>query len=433
MSSHSDSPLTKRLRSSKLGEPDDPPTTATPVPNQPTPQQQKYKCPQCPSSFKRPENLKRHERGHDDSKRFMCSICGKSFARSDILGRHAAVHVRRNISDNNHRKRACRECAQARERCSRGEPCQRCMAKALCCIYPEESRFKISMPHTWHTSASTSGLGERDIGSLSPQSPMRTHYTGPGRETPLQDGRSSQREMKDFSDSDRRSFVLPHRNFHPSRSSRSDTGFASLLDYDGASARKEELYLEYPKNISTNDAKLPTSDCRSREIPGAYLQTPNIGPSSNQPSLHHPSLSLESQDHPLLRRALDSRRLDTLFHAHSSAHKTFTSAPHQLPSDFSGNPERYEAMADVEFDQDPFYCPQPRLVNLKAYELIATTFAEDKDRILPFGAAATSQDQSRHDLLLRLYFEYFRYRVDDDYDDGLEKVEFGGFGAGLVA
>ncbi|KAI1306191.1 hypothetical protein F5Y03DRAFT_355047 [Xylaria venustula] len=43
--------------------------------------QKKYRCLQCPSSFKRPENLKRHERGHDESKRFICQICDKSFAR----------------------------------------------------------------------------------------------------------------------------------------------------------------------------------------------------------------------------------------------------------------------------------------------------------------------------------------------------------------
>lgn len=40
-----------------------------------------WSCPQCPSSFKRSENLKRHQRGHDESRRFICQICDKSFAR----------------------------------------------------------------------------------------------------------------------------------------------------------------------------------------------------------------------------------------------------------------------------------------------------------------------------------------------------------------
>ncbi|OTA80769.1 hypothetical protein M434DRAFT_86081 [Hypoxylon sp. CO27-5] len=46
--------------------------------------QEKYQCPRCPSSFKRPEHLKRHQRSHEGHKPFMCSICLKRFFRRYI-------------------------------------------------------------------------------------------------------------------------------------------------------------------------------------------------------------------------------------------------------------------------------------------------------------------------------------------------------------
>ena len=41
----------------------------------------KFQCRRCPSSFKRAEHLKRHERCHDDLKRFPCLVCEKRFTR----------------------------------------------------------------------------------------------------------------------------------------------------------------------------------------------------------------------------------------------------------------------------------------------------------------------------------------------------------------
>ncbi|KAI1331872.1 hypothetical protein F5Y16DRAFT_359471 [Xylariaceae sp. FL0255] len=105
--------------------------------------QRKYTCPECTSSFKRPEHLKRHQRGHDSNKKFGCPICGKGFARSDIRARHLAVHAghpRRKGPAN--KGRACYECAKARDWCSRDLPCVRCTAKGLCCRYPVDSRSR---------------------------------------------------------------------------------------------------------------------------------------------------------------------------------------------------------------------------------------------------------------------------------------------------
>ncbi|KAL7623388.1 hypothetical protein AAE478_007070 [Parahypoxylon ruwenzoriense] len=42
------------------------------------------------------------------------------------------------------RKRACTECARARERCSRDEPCLRCTTKSLQCVYPDDAAQRAS-------------------------------------------------------------------------------------------------------------------------------------------------------------------------------------------------------------------------------------------------------------------------------------------------
>lgn len=44
-----------------------------------------YKCDQCPQSFNRNHDLKRHKRIHLAVKPFPCSNCEKSFSRKDAL------------------------------------------------------------------------------------------------------------------------------------------------------------------------------------------------------------------------------------------------------------------------------------------------------------------------------------------------------------
>ncbi|KIW96702.1 uncharacterized protein Z519_02093 [Cladophialophora bantiana CBS 173.52] len=61
-----------------------------------TPQQQPahdrpFKCDQCPQSFNRNHDLKRHKRIHLAVKPFPCSHCDKSFSRKDALKRHILV------------------------------------------------------------------------------------------------------------------------------------------------------------------------------------------------------------------------------------------------------------------------------------------------------------------------------------------------------
>lgn len=97
-------------------------------------------CTKCNRKFKRLEHLHRHERVHDDKVRFACTQCPKVFTRSDILKRHEAAHAAAAAQSNDGNaatKRACFECAKARERCSKGEPCQRCNLRDLSCSYPK--------------------------------------------------------------------------------------------------------------------------------------------------------------------------------------------------------------------------------------------------------------------------------------------------------
>ncbi|KAF2666162.1 hypothetical protein BT63DRAFT_416569 [Microthyrium microscopicum] len=62
----------------------------------PTPQSQPqndrpFKCDQCPQSFNRNHDLKRHKRIHLAVKPFPCGYCEKSFSRKDALKRHMLV------------------------------------------------------------------------------------------------------------------------------------------------------------------------------------------------------------------------------------------------------------------------------------------------------------------------------------------------------
>jgi uncharacterized Zn-finger protein len=61
-------------------------------PGQQQPQNDRpFKCDQCPQSFNRNHDLKRHKRIHLAVKPFPCGHCEKSFSRKDALKRHILV------------------------------------------------------------------------------------------------------------------------------------------------------------------------------------------------------------------------------------------------------------------------------------------------------------------------------------------------------
>ncbi|ODM14359.1 hypothetical protein SI65_10194 [Aspergillus cristatus] len=54
-------------------------------------QDRPFKCDQCPQSFNRNHDLKRHKRIHLSVKPFPCTHCDRSFSRKDALKRHLLV------------------------------------------------------------------------------------------------------------------------------------------------------------------------------------------------------------------------------------------------------------------------------------------------------------------------------------------------------
>ncbi|EWY88087.1 hypothetical protein FOYG_09435 [Fusarium oxysporum NRRL 32931] len=101
-------------------------------------------CHHCRRIFTRSEHLHRHLRVHTHEKPFSCTKCNKSFARLDVLQRHEITHTHINPLTASEKVaiRACKECAVARNRCSRDSPCTRCEDKRLDCIYPMPRRRK---------------------------------------------------------------------------------------------------------------------------------------------------------------------------------------------------------------------------------------------------------------------------------------------------
>jgi hypothetical protein len=64
-------------------------------PQQPAPPNDRpFKCDQCPQSFNRNHDLKRHKRIHLAVKPFPCGHCDKSFSRKDALKVRCAPHLR---------------------------------------------------------------------------------------------------------------------------------------------------------------------------------------------------------------------------------------------------------------------------------------------------------------------------------------------------
>ncbi|KAH6855849.1 hypothetical protein B0I37DRAFT_64372 [Chaetomium sp. MPI-CAGE-AT-0009] len=117
------------------------------------------RCNICGTTFSRQEHLSRHRKSHTREKPFRCPVCGKNFARQDVRSRHVATHdVAAREGATPVRLRACRQCAVCRVRCSRTEPCSRCSARSLTCVYPPDPTTRAPLspavdPHVEHPAA----------------------------------------------------------------------------------------------------------------------------------------------------------------------------------------------------------------------------------------------------------------------------------------
>ncbi|KAK4062783.1 transcriptional regulator family: C2H2 zinc finger and Fungal Specific TF [Trichoderma aggressivum f. europaeum] len=116
--------------------------TASPAASKP-PAGADKKCDICEATFSRQEHLVRHIKSHTREKPFRCLICGKGFARQDVLSRHRTSHRQDNQeARTDTRSRACRQCATSRARCSRSDPCRRCVERNLACTFPAARKPK---------------------------------------------------------------------------------------------------------------------------------------------------------------------------------------------------------------------------------------------------------------------------------------------------
>ncbi|KAI8946603.1 hypothetical protein F4801DRAFT_564074 [Xylaria longipes] len=394
----------------------------------------KYKCPQCPSSFKRPENLKRHQRGHDENRRFTCQICDKSFARSDILSRHVAIHMPSERQDDNpQRRRACHECARVRGRCSRGEPCRRCATKALRCLYPEEPRFKITMPHT--RSSSISEPDDHDATGVGGPGPDST--LGSPRDSLLRNHGSSHWQVERSPASFREQYIIsssvfPHNSLDPYLASHHKAHFASFFRYDALSPQDEGFYAGSTIDINTDDMKFIAGDTEPDGISRVYCQTTHM-PSKLMSSLnrvgnYQPSPSAELQGNYTDRSPLNDGHFNIPFDAYSSSSSTHTALlgqPEILV--FSGTPVSQGSLASVQapnVDLDnqgthfhSLQIPYSPLGDLKDYDSITTAFADssqNKNQSLPFDAPTTASRTSQHGFFPTLYFNHLKHHEDAD-------------------
>lgn len=54
-------------------------------------QDRPFKCDQCPQSFSRNHDLKRHQNTHNPFRQYKCPTCEKYFSRQDALKRHQVL------------------------------------------------------------------------------------------------------------------------------------------------------------------------------------------------------------------------------------------------------------------------------------------------------------------------------------------------------
>ncbi|KAI0896638.1 hypothetical protein F4806DRAFT_495945 [Annulohypoxylon nitens] len=370
--------------------------------------QEKYQCSRCPSSFKRPEHLKRHQRSHDGHKPFMCSICLKRFFRSDILTRHELMHIA--AQRTNHtvsRKRACTECARARERCSRDEPCLRCSTKSLQCLYPDDAGQKNHSYGNEHQGSTRNEHGSfEDHLQLAPQHPSIL---------PKQEGFMPSPNPMHINEDD-----APLRDFiHTLRSPTTATTSSYPLDpyrsnafnpdASGISLNSlggESSSFAQPKSLAT-DQRVPLYDPpgssftlpRIHTTLGDYHTNLSADPSSSSSFDFSPeamSSSSQAQQDPFSLPTNDSSAL--------RSPSDLEAASGSSASGSSTQPRGLLTMSD--FGNRP--------INLKAYELIASHFKElsleqGADGVVPQGSNNISESQrtAQHELFVKLYYERF--------------------------
>ncbi|KAI1808199.1 hypothetical protein F4811DRAFT_340814 [Daldinia bambusicola] len=373
---------------------------------------------------------------------------------SDILTRHELMHIaaQRNSHAFN-RKRACTECAKARERCSRDEPCLRCSTKSLQCFYPDDASQRSQSFGNESSAASGSERGQiedyhRYASQCSSMYPKQEDFavTSSSNLTQRKSVNEDDGPLREFirtlrspvgspfmTDADRSS-NLPFKpsTFHQGHQS-SIPSLATLSDVAGEpsgfghkrldAAGRQALLFNQPGNSSFARAGIhdPTNLDEARfgqaigvgeysnlclppvavpaDPPFDFLPEALLGSSSEI----GPGTRVSSNINPFLSMRAGGRGMGDLSGASALA-------PTTTPATTSAGAAPLSGLFSIsDFRSRP--------INLKAYEVIASNF---KDLSLEFGGATSSarsndisesQRTAQRELLVKLYYEHFKQQA----------------------
>ncbi|KAI8963778.1 hypothetical protein F5Y11DRAFT_356131 [Daldinia sp. FL1419] len=366
---------------------------------------------------------------------------------SDILTRHELMHLaaQRNSHAFN-RKRACTECARARERCSRDEPCLRCSTKSLQCLYPDDGSQK---PHSFGNESSTASGSEHgqledyhryasqgssmhpkqeDFASNLLQRKSVNEDDGPLREFihTLRSPASS----TFMSDADRSSNLL----FKPSTFSQDEQSPLSSLALGGVAGESSSSGFDHKRLDAGRQASLfeqPGSNSFARgrihdainldearfgQALGDYSNLcPPPAPADPPFDFHSEALGSSSDTGPAGQRDNIDPFL-SMRAGHGAGDISPMSDPGPLAPATSAGPSASLTGASSPglLSMSDF---SSRPINLKAYELIASNF---KELSLEFGGSSSSarsnnisesQRTAQHELFVKLYYEHFKQRA----------------------
>lgn len=136
-------------------------------------------CPHCPAKFTRSTHLNRHLKTHLGERQHHCDKCGAQFTRKDLLTRH-----QRNCdsSGNRSRRKSCRACAEAKQRCDTERPCSRCSARGKECVYIEDIVNNRNIPQTT-TPATTTTTTAQTIRSVNSTPTFMQPHASPSEDS----------------------------------------------------------------------------------------------------------------------------------------------------------------------------------------------------------------------------------------------------------
>lgn len=343
------------------------------------------------------------------------------------------MHLAAQRTNTLNRKRACTECARARERCSRDEPCLRCSSKSLQCLYPDDAGQKM------HSFTNDSLMSDgNELGQPEEQPPKI-----PVLPKPANFMASNPINRAFFNDED-----IPFREFLHSLRSQTTSSYipnSSLnsLHYKSSVLDQERqphsnIALDHGIGSEPRSFVEPTLDTTGRQVPlfdqppassfhrpqnhdminldnprfgQALGEYPSLCPTAmaTDPPLDYHSEPAAQPDRFLPVSADKQHGAGVLGSLGRESEGLVSSAADGVASTASsaGTPRRPLSLSD--------FSSQP--INLKAYELLASNFKEACVEYGNEGSSASSnnisesQRTAQHELLVKLYYEHFKQQV----------------------